>query len=70
MGLDDLPTLLEKWPHSREKWLGKYSHPTEHLGYDSTLQLLLHIDCPCFCWPKMNLSFQTFPRLTGSKSSK
>jgi len=25
MGLDDLPKLLETWPHSREKWLGKYS---------------------------------------------
>ena len=27
-----LPTLGETWPHSKVKWLGKYSHPIDHLG--------------------------------------
>ena len=29
--MDYLPTLGEKWPHSRGN-VGKYSHPMEHLG--------------------------------------
>ena len=27
-----LPTFGNKWPHSKGKWLGKYSYPMEHVG--------------------------------------
>ena len=31
--MDYLPTFGEKWPHElREMYVGKYSHPMEHLG--------------------------------------